>query len=94
VADSPDQKIPQKMYHAKIQNDHQAIAKEETGYKPLPIIQMVTEQDVKENYLKVKREVQQLMALELKKIKDQLPVKKKKEGKKANYGVHCRVKSR
>jgi len=70
VADSPDVKIRQKMFHAEIQNDHEAIKKEEEAYRPLPVIQQVTVEDVRENYLKIKREVEALVKLELQKIKD------------------------
>ncbi|SMD01212.1 conjugal transfer protein MobC [Pedobacter nyackensis] len=79
VADSPDEKIPQKMFHGEIQNDHQTISDEEANYKSLPLIQVVTDEDVRENYLKVKKDVQHLMELELKKIKDSQLKKKKKE---------------
>lgn len=70
VADSPDVKIKQKMFHAEIQNDHQAIKKEEEGYRALPVIQRVTAEDVRENYGKIKREVEALLKAELQKIKD------------------------
>ncbi|KRT15914.1 conjugal transfer protein TraG [Pedobacter ginsenosidimutans] len=78
VADSPGEKIPQKMFHGEIQNDHEAIAKEEAGYKPLPVIRTVTKEDIDENYLRVKRDVQELMRLELKKISDRRPKKSNK----------------
>ncbi|ETZ20144.1 conjugal transfer protein MobC [Pedobacter sp. V48] len=78
VADSPNVKIPQKMFYGEVQNDHEAIANEEVAYRPLPIIQRVTKEDVRENYLKVKKDVQRLMELELQKIKERQPKKKKK----------------
>jgi hypothetical protein len=31
-------------------NDHEAIAKEEAAYQPIPNVAMVTEEDVLENY--------------------------------------------
>jgi hypothetical protein len=70
VADSPDVKIRQKMFHAEIQNDHSAIKKEEEGYTPIPVVQQVTLEDVRENYGKVKREMEVLLKTELQKIKD------------------------
>jgi hypothetical protein len=70
VADSPDVKIKQKMFHSEIQNDHQAIKIEEEGYRPLPVVQQVTAEDVRENYGKIKREVEALLKAELQKIKD------------------------
>lgn len=32
VADSPGEKIPQKMFHGELQNDNEAIAREEKAY--------------------------------------------------------------
>ncbi len=65
VADSPDQKIKLKMFHCEIQNDHAAIKAEEAAYKPIPVIETVTEEDVQENYKKIKREVDELIGKEL-----------------------------
>nr|WP_317125277.1 hypothetical protein [Pedobacter schmidteae] len=70
VADSPDVKISRKMFHAELQNDHQAIKKEEEGYRPLPVVQRVTAEDIRENYLKIKREVATLLKGELQRIKE------------------------
>lgn len=84
VADSPDTKIPQKMFHGEIQNDHGGIADEEAGYRDLPIVQRVTNEDVRENYLRVKMEVFHLMKRELEKIRAAQEEKaggKKKKGK-------------
>ncbi|MCX2495382.1 hypothetical protein OQX63_17965 [Pedobacter sp. PF22-3] len=75
MADSPGEKIPQKMFHGEIQNDHDAIATEEAGYKLLPVLRTVTKEDIDENYLRVKRDVQELMRLELKKISNRQPKK-------------------
>lgn len=61
VADNPDQKIDLKMFHAAIQNDHAAIKQEEDTYRPIPVIEQVTEEDVQENYRKIKREVEELI---------------------------------
>ncbi len=65
VADNPDQKIKLKVFHSEIQNDHDAIAKEEAGYKAIPIIKRVTDEDVKEVYNKIKYEIEDLITGEL-----------------------------
>lgn len=65
VADNPDQKIHLKMFHSEIQNNHIAIKAEEEAYKPIPVIEQVTEVDVQENYKKIKREVSELIGKEL-----------------------------
>lgn len=68
VADNPDQKIKLKIFHCEIQNDHEAIRKEEENYKSIPIIKHVTETDVQENYLKIKSDIDKIFQIELKKI--------------------------
>ncbi|WP_295719964.1 conjugal transfer protein MobC [Mucilaginibacter sp.] len=79
VADDPKQKISLKMFHSEIQNDHVAIKKEEENYVPIPVIANVTEQDVIENYKKIKMEVANLVNAELGKLKPEIkPLEKKK----------------
>ena len=68
VADNPEQKISLKMFHSEIQQDHEAIKREEEKYKPIPIIAEVTEQDVQENYQKIRRDIRNLVFSELKKL--------------------------
>ncbi|RZJ76931.1 MAG: conjugal transfer protein TraG [Flavobacterium sp.] len=91
VADSPDQKISLKMFHAELQNDHQAIAEEEAGYVPIPKFRKVTAEDVQENYLRVKNDIADLIELELKKLKEKQTVasrraKQLKKNKKREEG--------
>lgn len=69
VADNPEQKIALKMFHSEIQNDHDAIAKEEKSYVHIPVVQQVTEEDIQENYLKIKNEVGRILKSELEKLK-------------------------
>lgn len=65
VADNPDCKIKLKVFHNQIQNDHAAIAKEESAYKSIPVIRQLTSEDVQENYLKIKSDIQNLFLVEL-----------------------------
>lgn len=59
--------------YSEVQNDHKAIAKEETGYKPIPVIEKVTLTDIQENYDRIKKEVERLLKEECKKIEDRVP---------------------
>jgi len=61
VADNPEQKIKLKVFHSEIQNDHDVIKKEECGYRTLPTFCQVSAEDIQENYLKIKREIQILL---------------------------------
>jgi hypothetical protein len=65
VADEPGNKIELKTFHNEIVNDHAAIAKEEAAYKPLPKIREVTEEEIIENYYKVKSDIRELIVEEL-----------------------------
>ena len=65
VADNPEQKVKLKVFHSEIQNDHEAIRLEEEDYKPIPVIQKVSAEDIQENYQRIKREVQELIESQL-----------------------------
>ncbi|WP_256006827.1 conjugal transfer protein MobC [Pedobacter deserti] len=81
VADNPDQRIELKMFHAEIQNDHDGIAQEAAGFESIPKPQKATSDDVHENYLRVRREIQDIVENELvsiSKAKDAAAVKRKK----------------
>lgn len=72
VADDPQQKIALKVFHAEIINDHDAIAKEESGYKSLPEVQKVSIQMVMENYQRIKLEVQSIIEGYLATVKEEI----------------------
>lgn len=82
VSDSPHEKISLKMFHGEIQNDHEAIANEEAAYVPIPEIRQVSQEDLLENYIKIKNDIQKLVAEELKESKKDEPVKATKTGAK------------
>lgn len=65
VADNPDQPIELKMFHSRIQNDHEAMAKEDAVYKAIPQVERVTEEDVLENYRRIKAEIGELIHFEM-----------------------------
>jgi hypothetical protein len=70
VADDPEQKIALKMFHSNIQNDHEAIAKEEAGYKPIPVVGQVSEETVAETYQQIKADIAELLKKELAELKE------------------------
>lgn len=77
VADSPDEKIPQKMFHAELQNDHAAIRAEEKAWVGLPQIRKLSDEDVRANYLRIKKEVTDLVHREMENLPSQEPSKPK-----------------
>jgi hypothetical protein len=91
VADDPDNKIELKVFHSEIQNDHEAIRKEESGYKPIPIIKEVSNEHIEENYRKIKREIEDLFMEELvvisKKNQDEATIAETTNANQANPGL-------
>lgn len=67
VADNPDQRIPQKMFHAQVKHDFKALKREETGYQPLPKSK-VDDEAIRENFLRIKREVKAIVEDEMDRI--------------------------
>lgn len=65
VADDPGQKIKLKVFHSEVQNDHAAIKAQETRYTTIPDIVKITEEDIQENYKKIKRDIEDLIYTEL-----------------------------
>ncbi|KIA90931.1 conjugal transfer protein TraG [Pedobacter kyungheensis] len=83
VADNPDQRIKLKMFHGELQNDHEGIAREEAGYVPIPQVRKVSQEDLQENYMRIKRDIWELVKSELVAIEPQKdePVKETKASK-------------
>ncbi|WP_276348125.1 conjugal transfer protein MobC [Daejeonella sp. JGW-45] len=73
IVDNPDQKISLKMFHNEILNDHFAIHKEEKAYNDIPVIAKVTPEDIQENYIRIKQDIEELFKDELKKLDINIP---------------------
>ena len=68
IADDPDCKIELKTFHGEIQNDHEALKKEQNNYKPLPAIRQVTAAMIQGNYLQIKQDVEDLVLAEIERL--------------------------
>lgn len=68
VADDPGQKIDLKAFHGAILNDHDALTKEQNGYKPVPVVRQVTPVIVQLNYAQIKQEIEDLVNAEMERI--------------------------
>jgi len=68
VADTPDQKIHLKAFHCEIQNDFDAINKEEAEYKEIPVIRQVDQKMVDLNFKRIREEVQEIGRSELQRM--------------------------
>lgn len=70
VADTPDQKIELKAFHSEILNNHQEIKKEEEGYKEIPKVREITQEEVEGNYRMIKRDVEEIIQIEMERVFD------------------------
>ena len=61
VADNPDQKIDLKVFHSEILNDHDAIRKEEDSYRPIPAVRKINQQEIQENYYRIKQDISRII---------------------------------
>ncbi len=65
VADDPDNKIELKVFHSTIINNVQQLKLEESNYKSIPVVRKITEQEIQENYMQIKLDVQLLLEREM-----------------------------
>jgi hypothetical protein len=61
VADTPDQPIDLKGFHAKIQVDKGVISREEAGYAAIPEIRQVSAAELEDNFFQIQKDVQQIV---------------------------------
>lgn len=69
VTDMPSHPIELKAFHCQIQNDWDAIKREEDAYQPLPEVRQVSQQDVMDNYIRIKNEVAMVVQETMDRIK-------------------------
>lgn len=72
VADDPHEKIKLKMFNAEIINDADKLNDEVNGYKEIPVVSNVTQQQVMDNYYQVKMEVKRLIGEEVGRLKGEI----------------------
>jgi hypothetical protein len=65
VSDDPEQKISFKTFHAEILNDHGAIKKEESAYRPIPTIRSVSHKEILKTYFRIKEDIRQIVDTKL-----------------------------
>jgi len=68
VADDPDCKIELKAFHCEILNDHGALKDEQKEYKEIPVIRKLDNAIVQQNYLQIKRDVQDIIQTEMERM--------------------------
>ncbi|MCK9412631.1 MAG: YWFCY domain-containing protein [Prolixibacteraceae bacterium] len=68
VADDPDCKIDLKTFQCEILNDHEALQKEQDGYKDIQVIRKLDNTMVQRNYLQIKQDVQDIIQSEMERL--------------------------
>ncbi len=68
VADNPDCKIDLKAFHCEIQNDHEALKREEKSYKDIEPIRKIDNAMVQRNYLQIKQDIQDIIQSEMERM--------------------------
>lgn len=68
VADDPSCKIDLKTIHCEIVNDHEALKKEEAGYRDLKAIRKIDNNMVQRNYQQVKQDIQDIIHSEMERL--------------------------
>lgn len=69
VADNPDQHVDLKAFHSRILNNHQALAAESAGYKPIPAVRQINSQMIKKVFEQIKDDVRETIETEIANIK-------------------------
>ena len=70
VADNPDQKIDLKAFCAEVVNDHNRLNEESSKFNELPEISKVTQNNVLECYLQIKKDILAIIETELGRMMD------------------------
>lgn len=65
VADDPHTEIELKVFHNKIQNNHEELKKEGKNFKPIPKIRTIDSEIVEITYFQIKQDIQEILAAEL-----------------------------
>lgn len=68
VADDPDNKIELKAFHCEIINDHEALKREEEGYKDIEVIRKLDSSMVQRNYFQIKQDIQDIIQSEMERL--------------------------
>jgi hypothetical protein len=63
VADDPTNNIDLKVFHCRIQNDHEAIRQEEMAYEDIPSARTVSRNEILINYQRIKEDIKMLTSV-------------------------------
>jgi hypothetical protein len=70
VADEPASPIELKAFHCQIQNDHVTLKREQECYKKLPVVRKVDAVMIQQNYLQIKKDIEEVVTSEISRMLD------------------------
>ena len=70
VADNPDQKIELKTFCSVFINNHQALEKDKQSFSGLPKVSSIGKNELMSSYLKIKKDIQEIIATEMERMLD------------------------
>jgi hypothetical protein len=62
VADDPNNKIALKTFHNEIQNDHDAIRREENAYQEIPEVRPIQQEEIMNTYQAIKNDIEEILS--------------------------------
>ncbi|OIV39838.1 conjugal transfer protein MobC [Flavobacterium johnsoniae] len=65
TADDPDCPIALKTFHCAVVNDHKALKRETGQYRSIPIVRSLSDEDIQNCYLQIKRDIQDIIQSEM-----------------------------
>ena len=68
VADDPDNKIELKSFNCEVINNHEGLKNKQSNFKSLPEVSEITSQMIRGNYLNIKKDISDLVEMELERI--------------------------
>lgn len=74
VADSPSQPIELMAFHATLQLDEATLAKEQQMMQPMPVIREVTQKEIRNTYLLIQQDIQEIVEQVLEQILNDPPI--------------------
>lgn len=69
VADDPNEKMKLKTFHCEIINDVEKLKEEEASYMKIPVFREICQQEVMDNYFRVKQDVKCIIETQVARLK-------------------------
>ncbi|MBE7178460.1 MAG: type IV secretory system conjugative DNA transfer family protein [Mucilaginibacter polytrichastri] len=65
VADNPDEPISQKMFHARISNPHEELAREEAAFRDIPAVRQLDPEEIQATYARIREDITVILSAQV-----------------------------